>query len=222
MMTHAFELRTDQILKLIGSVIKLASTDVTLVQINSVMLRRQGNYLTATTTDRYAIGMCRDYLDPNLDAPADGWRFGLPLADAKALLTFARKCRASKITVVPVVATDTDLTVGHDALFKASGNSEFLRDEFPNVWTLLGKMLKRDGGPDLAGVYVERFTQFYDAQRIADSTIGGRNPMTIWKAGLGDSPAWALKIGTDFIGVVMGCRLGDTTDNDVSDWGDLL
>jgi hypothetical protein len=228
MTAHTFQLGTQSLLKVIGSVTKLASTDMTLPLINSVLLRRQGNYLTATASDRYVIGVCRDHFLPETDLPPEGWRFLLTLDDAKALLKLARLAVKEKFPVINFGATELELNGGWDQEFVAT-NVEATVGHYPNTDSVLLRMLQREPVVSTcAAVYMQRWSQFVDAQRIADKEIGGANPSRFWDVTQGSSPAWAVKIGrdADFVGVIMGCRLGDgetaQTVTNVSDWSELL
>lgn len=226
MTTTKFQLMTQQLIKVLGSVIKLASTDITLPVINAVLLRRQGNYLTATATDRYVVGVARDYLNPDLDAPADDWRFAISLADAKALLKLA-KANNKTAPVMIFSATELTLTAGFDREWSAD-NVEVTVNRFPGVGPMLLKVLSRLARtPSVGGLNVTRAAQFTDAAVLCGDRL---HQATVWwdasdepRNGV-DQPQWGVKIGEDFVGVVMGLRLAGSRDDlrSVSDWKDLL
>lgn len=229
MTTTTFQIHPAQLVKLIGSVLKLASTDITLPILSAVLLRRQGNYLTATATDRYALGVCRDYFDPNLDQPADGWRFLLSLPDAKALLKLARAALKAKRPVIPIQANDIDLVIGYDGEVRA-GNVEFTTQQtYPKTDAVLFRILSRLARvPQVGGLNLGRMAQFVDAGLICGDRLGMST--IVWDAspkpiaGFSAQPQWAIRIGEDFVGAVMGIRVPGSQDvlRDVSDWKDLL
>lgn len=228
----AFEIPASTLRFLLTTTIPLASADTTLPAINAVMLRRQGNYLTATATDRYVMGKARVLVDPNLPAPSKDWGFPLGLTDAKTLLKLAngvRKDRTARVRFVDDLCGNLSMPVS-GLNFEAFGVRSGLRpDRTLKVDYFLGQILgKVYGKPQrVGGLDLRKVAQFTPAQKlIADISDG---PAIWWNAtctGDDDLPSntWACKIGQDFVGIVVGVRMPGTMaqHTDVSDWAELL
>lgn len=233
---NAFELPASTLVDLLTSVTPLASTNVTLQAINCVMLRRQGDWLTATATDRYVAGIMRHRLRDDLPAPEPGWSFPLGLDDVKELLKLARSKRKDKLARARFV----DLGLGVLQLpvsgltFNEFGVHPALRPQggFPAVHTLFRRSLGglRSIPSGVSGIDPRRLAQFAPAAKVAwdhceDVTrwweTGGR--------GSDETRQWALRIGDDFVGLIAGVRLPEGQREadllpaaTLADWSEVL
>lgn len=207
----AFEVHASALADLLAATIPLASTDITLPSISCVMLRRQGDYLTATATDRFVVGIARARLAEDLPAPESGWSFPLKLTDAKGLLKLARELargkRRGKLARVRLVDDGLGvLRLPHfDLSFIEVGvDGGLLPGGFPPVHKLLangfGRLRSAPSG--VSGLDPRKVAQFAPAAKLARERC--ESVMEWWQT---DERWWALRIGKDFIGLVMGIRL---------------
>jgi len=232
-----FEIKTQDLVWLLAATIPLASTNTFLTNFNCVMLRRQGNYLTATASDRYVAGIARRRAAAaGLPAPEPGWSFPLGLKDAKELLKLARGRSVDKRALVPFVDhSDGWLEIP----MSGRGFREFGllpgqdRDDvggFPAVHTLLARNIGqlRQELCGVSGIDLAKVAQFAPAAKMVWKSCGEYAHW--WRTnGAGDLSQWAVRIGDDFIGLVMGVRLPqDRAELDLTpaatraEWSDIL
>lgn len=230
-----FEIKAQDLVWLLAATIPLASTDTFLKNLNCVMLRRQGNYLTATASDRYVAGIARHELDPGLPAPEPGWSFPLGLKDAKELLRLARSRRSDKNARAQFVDhSDGWLEMplsgrGFRQFGLLPGQGRDDVDGFPAVHTLLARSIGqlRQEPCGVSGIDLAKVVQFAPAAKMVWKSCGGYARW--WRTDAGDSGRWAVRIGDDFIGLVMGVRLPqDRAELDLTpaatraEWSDIL
>jgi len=222
MTTHTFQIRADQLSKIVGSVLPMASKDRTLGVLSGVLLRRQDNYLTATATDRYVIGICRDSIDPNLTAPSQQWRCVIDLAAAKDLLTTAKR-EQNRVIVVE----QNDDRIDFVSIGRAYQEIEGPVDG-KNVYPEVGRLVSSLDGVTASltgpfGLDIERVAQFLPAQKIAHKADRAFPRMWGSDAKAGGAQI-VIRIGEDFIGTVMGMRLpGDAAhEASITDWEGML
>jgi hypothetical protein len=216
-----FQIPAQSIADLLGATSKLASKDQYLRNLNAILLRRCGEYLTATATDCYVLGVARIRLSTDLPMPPDGWRFLVPLSAASSLLRLAKHC-----STLDFSDDGFTLTVRSDVGGWSADNVEVTHPEdgrYPSVGPLLRKYLRRIvDAPSIGGLDFAKVGQFVQAQKIfGDST----SPVVIWDTSEKGQPSWALRIGADFVGLVMGMRLPEgmaEARRDVSDWDEIL
>lgn len=82
---------------LVAPVLPLAGKDDSLPVICAVLIETRGEYVTATATDRFRFGICRDRLgvDDNdkPTMPPTGWRALIPARDLRTILGFFKASR---------------------------------------------------------------------------------------------------------------------------------
>jgi hypothetical protein len=234
-----FELQASDLLRLLDCTIPLASTDTALPGINVVMLRREGNYLTATATDRYVAGKARVLLNPNLPAPRRGWSFPLGLADAKALRKLCwehRKDRAARARFVDQEDGVLSMPISGQSWREFGVKAELRPSGFPKVESLFRNVMStvRSKPQVVGGLDITRVAQFAPAAKIFWSSHDGApifwdaTPDRLTDDDGSVGPRWALKFGTgvDFgmIGLIMGvkCWMSQSTATNISDWNDQL
>lgn len=201
-----FWIRTEHILDLVGATLPLASTDAVLPRISLVLLRRTGDYLTAVASDRYVLGMARRQLSTMdvEDAPPDGWRLAVAVADCKKLLTLARSYRKAKTQMIPFLFHEGVLRVGHDAELMICADLEERVGGVPATGGLLMKICTPDDGKLVTrafGVDPAKVAQFKAAQRIFSAQPA--DPILLRHC---KGVAFEVRIGDDFLGVLMGYR----------------
>lgn len=232
---NAFEIPASTLVDLLASTIPLASTDITLPAINCVMLHRRGDWLTATATDRYIAGIMRARLTPDLPAPEPDWSFPLGLADAKELLKLARSKRRDRLARVRFVDHGLGTLSMPDAgrTFTEFGVRADLRPQgFPAMRTLLRLSLGglRSTPSGVSGIDPRKLAQFAPAAKVAWDRCEG---ITRWwetgDRGSDEARQWALRIGEDFVGLVMGIRLPEEQREadllpaaTLADWSEVL
>ena len=209
-----FEIKAQDLVWLLVATIPLASTNTFLAGLNCVMLRRQGNYLTATASDRYVAGIARRELDPGLPAPEPGWSFPLGLKDAKELLKLARSKHSDKNARARFVGhgdgwLDMPLScVGFREFGLSPGQNRDDVAGFPAVHTVLARNIGqlRQEPCGVSGIDLVKIAQFAPAARMVWKSCGGYAHW--WRTDdAGDAGRWVVRIGDDFIGLVMGVRL---------------
>lgn len=208
-----FEIKASDLVWLLAATVPLASTNTYLKNLSCVMLRRQDDYVTAAATDRYVAGIARRGLCRDLPAPEPGWSFPLGLGDAKELLKLARSKRGDKLARARFVDHgDGQLSMPMSCLgFRKFGLPPGRACDdmggFPAIHTVLARNIGqlRTTPSGVAGVDLCKVAQFAPAARMVWNSCGGCARW--WRVDESSScPAWAVKIGDDFIGLVMGVR----------------
>lgn len=231
----AFEIRAQDLIDLLVPTIPLAS-DSTYLAISSVLLARRGDYLTALATDRHVMGMRRVLVNSALPAPDDGWKFALSLKDAKELLKDAR----GALRAAPRGPT----TFWARARLSAPGGGILLRHPTDAPVVTYVEQLTKGGDRYPVERILKILRSTLRTVRSVPQVPGGLDPRLVGKfsAAMKQStefPAWwdatpddgvdgwntfALKIGPDFVGLVMGMRssVDGPAVTDVSDWDEVL
>lgn len=187
--------------------------------IQSVHLEGKGEYLIATATDRYIVGMTRTKVEN-----ADGFQALVKIQDIKHILaTF--KSRKGIITTVTLTTSggaadssrDSNLTVTlADGMFADA-------DDLTARYGLL------DGDfPKVAGLFsawaapTEFASVGYNPAYLAKFAHVVERGGPIKVAGGGVSKPTIVQAGDYFIGAIMPVRLNDDAATELSDWTTLL
>jgi hypothetical protein len=185
---------------LLDPVIPLASTDSILPLINRVRMRRSGPWMIATASDRYVAGASRQRA--NGDCPLDGWAVEIPLDQAKQLVSLAKQYRRARWMVMPLALDGGRLACGHDAELVF----DLPREPMPPIEALIKNMTEErapnPGAP--FGLNADLIKRFSAAQRVYGGYPGTGRVLTLAH---GKGLAITVRVGEDFVGVIMGCRL---------------
>jgi len=226
-------LTATQLRDLVTPVIPHASKDQTLPSLCAVRIRSAGQYVTAIATDRYRIGFQRVTLT---EPPAEGGGFdaAVPVAVLKRIMGVFRPTRwhnpVLELAVdgerlrVSLADTMTEQTVGTsgdvDGLAGASLTFALHSGDFP--YPALDRLVREalEGVPDEAAM-----TAVFNPEFLADFRIGQprHEPMRITATG-GPARPWLIRVGDDFIGLLVPVRYGDhtTVPEDTPSWLGLL
>ena len=200
-------LQTHRVMDLLDPVIPLASTDITQPLINRVRVRRSGDWMIATASDRYVAGAAR--VPAAYDCPPDGWAVEISLADAKQWLTLAKSYRRAKFSAMPVRVDGQSLIVGYDPLsggFDSELTLTLLQDRMPPVESLIKTVTRQRSAAPVEGwgLNADFLRKFSNAQRIFGGYAGtGR----VLRLAHGEHLGISIQVGDDFVGVIMGVRL---------------
>lgn len=202
--------------RLVKAVMPLASRDVVLPVLCAVWLRGHGEWLTATATDRYRIGVKR----LKINAP-DGWQALIPTSVLRSLLATSKPSRHhdSTLTLTP----DGDrLRVSVEGLASADMLGEALSfrletGEYPTVDKLLaGYARASDPLPEGAAFNPHLLADFKAAAE-------GPEPMLLSAAkpnGASPTPL-VVRIGDHFLGAQMAVRRAGDAPH-AADWSDIF
>lgn len=221
----AITLTATQLRDLVTPVIPHASKDQTLPVLTALRIRSAGKYVTAIATDRYRIGFQR--IEPT-QAPAAGFDAAVPVPVLKRVMAMFRPTRwhnpvlelavdAERLRVsLTDTMTDQQQTSGTGDVDGLAGASLTftLRTDFPypNIDRLIREAL--EGVPDEAAM-----AAVFNPEFLADFRLGQprHEPMRITATG-GPARPWLIRIGDDFIGLLVPVRFtsdqgapGDTT-----------
>jgi len=204
--------------------------------INSILLRREGSYLTATATDRYVAGKVRIQDDLGIvSPPPDGWRFPIALADAKVTLRDARAAVKSGAVMPrrrfrpagPSGAGVLRNMLTEDVIYAYGLVNPTARfdERYPVVDYLIRQAFdaERDKMCLDHGLNLVKVAQFTEATRQLWRD-GGGYPTFTRTVSDHQMPTYVMKFGEEMVGIVMPTRLGGGAPSslDISSWGDML
>ena len=222
-------LTATQLRDLVTPVIPHASKDQTLPSLCAVRIRSAGQYVTAIATDRYRIGFQRVTLS---DPPAEaGFDALVSVAVLKRILGIFRPTRwhnpALRLTVeglrltVGVADTLDEPRGALDASGMVGATLTFnvIDADYPKIDRLIREAL--EAKPDEAAM-----AAVFNPEFLADFRIGQprHEPMRITATG-GPARPWLIRIGDDFIGLLVPVRFGGdhtTVQQDTTSWLGLL
>lgn len=224
-------LTATQLRDLLTPVLPHASKDDTLPVLTAVHIRTAGRYVTAIATDRYRIGFQRVALDPE---PEAGFDAVVSVVALKRLLAMFRPTRSHN----PAVR----LTVDDGRLTATAASTLDDGGEQPNMWfpgdslagaTLTFQLVDATHPPidrlvrdALNGKPEDGATApSFNPEFLADFRIGQPRhlPMRISATGAVSKP-WLIRIGDDFIGLIVPLRYADpdSAPGDAATWLPLL
>lgn len=226
----AITLTATQLRDLLTPVIPHASKDETLPTLRAVHIRTAGKYVTAIATDRYRIGFQRVALDPE---PEAGFDAVLSAVAIKRLLALFRPSRShnpavrltidgARITAAAASTLDDgeqpNMWFLGDGLAGASLTFQLVDGDYPKVDRLIRDALNSKA-EDAA------MAPSFNPEFLADFRIGQPKhiPMQISATGPVKKP-WLIRIGDDFIGLLVPVRYADpaTAPGDTDTWLPLL
>lgn len=181
----------------LSRVLPFASTDGTYPMLACVHLKRSGDSLTLTTTDRFRAAMLVTTVEWADDADPD-WSLTLPLEVAKRVVAewkTARLCRVS-LSRDQVVA-DKIRVVIEDTFGRSIGDTFTTATGFPEVEKILSKGVQVEQPADLIVQFNPDYLLDFAKARPTKTT-----PMEIrWP----EQPSQPIHvaIGDDFLGVLM-------------------
>lgn len=227
----AITLTATQLRDLITPVIPHASKDQTYPSLCAVRIRTAGQYVTAIATDRYRLGFQRIRLagEGELLSAFDA---AVSVAVLKRIMAMFRPTRwhnpvleldadADRLRV-SLTDTMTEQTAGTgdvDGLAGATLTFALHNDiPYPPLDRLVRAAL--EGKPDEVAA-----TAVLNPQFLADFRIGQPRyvPLQLTPTG-GPAKSWLIRVGDDFIGMLMPVRIGDyaAVQQDTTSWLGLL
>ena len=202
-MSAAWTATPQQVERVIAAVLPHASEDRYLPVINGVRVELDGDQFLAVATDRFSLAACR--------APLTGWNeeaeavdttaVNLRLDDVKRLFAFLRPQRKD---VATWVLTDETLTVrlaDDTALTIRTVQAE----GFPDWRKLVAQIAAREPEPAARMAFTPRIVDHFHRSAKALGEIG-----ETWHFTSGLKPV-IVQIGADFFGILMPCRIADST-----------
>jgi hypothetical protein len=186
----------------IAAVLPHASTDKYLPAINNVRIELDGERFLAVATDRYSLGICRASLTDWMEdaQPVESTAAHLLLDDVKRLFAFLRPQRKD-------VAT-WELGNGTLTVTLGDGTSLTIRtaeaDNFPKWRGLFGQLTERTPEPAEHMAFTPLVIDHF--QKTAQ-VLGGVS--VNWQFVSQLKPV-IVRIGADFLGILMPCRPADT------------
>lgn len=199
---------------LLAPVLPLAGSDHDLPVLCAVLLRVQGRYLTATTTDRFRVGICRHEFATAEDGGEGGdadFRALVRTADVRRVLSTFKPTRY----LDPLLS----LTVDGDRLVVESDDGTL----DGGVSARLGLPLERGEYPKVDSIVVEALTA--DTNRVdtfgvnpaflADFKHAARHGMPlVVRPGIKPSKPVGVMCGEHFVGAIMPRRVIGTSSTD--------
>lgn len=194
---------------LVKPVLPLAGKDSMLPVINAVLIERRGDYLTATATDRFRIGICRQRYEGEGE-----FRALVPLGVVRNLLALFKPSRSSDNSLTLAVKDDTIYA-------EASGGLGFdfadmrvgyrLQDgQYPGVREMVRKALANEPTGSAVGLSADFLADWRHAGATVEvKIVSPYKPMIV-------------RSGNHFLGLVMPRKLIDGDTAPADDWPDFL
>jgi len=202
------------LINILSSVLPLAATDPATRVVNrplyAVHLRRDGNYLVATATDRYVLGMCREYRLPENDGVPDDFEVLLDGKEVKDLVTDLKRAVKAHRGGIPTVEVELGqdatghLTLTFPALGRAVTDLE-PEVKLPDMRGFLQHALARKVASDLAswGLNPSFMKRFETAAKVS-GVLAVRMEHRV-----GDPGPILVTAGADFLGCIMPTRFAE-------------
>ena len=211
-----FTLTAREFRDLVTPVIPMAHKDRTIPILNAVRIESVGNYLIASATDRYAVGMSRH--TPS-EKPPKGLAIMIPLASLRFILATFKPSRDVDPQLEFVVTAKGERLrlnqTGFD-LFEASITYPLEQGAWPRLPEVITNQAQSDEPPTkMIGLNASLLAKFQGAVRGGEPieiTIGANNKPIL------------ITAGDHFIGALMPTPLSnsDTGTSTVSEWSALL
>lgn len=185
--------------ELVDPVVPLASRDHMLPILNTVVIETRGEYVTATATDRFRLGICRTKLGTEDEpvSPPEGFRAVIGTRELRTLLAVFKAARYDD-PVLSLEVDDDKLTVtqagGLDGVLGASMSIILATGQYPEVVKVLTDALDSDKTPAEAQFNAAYLGDFKHAVRHGE-------PITM-RFGEGRLPT-VVTVGDYFIGAIM-------------------
>lgn len=193
---------------LVKPVLPLACRDDMLPVLNAVLIERSGNYLVATASDRFRIGICR-----RAHEGAGDFRALVPLASVRNILALFKPSRGSDNSLT--------LSIEGDTLYaEASGGLGFdfadmrvgyrlQAGEFPSVRKMIRDALANESTDSAVGMNADLLADWRHAGATLEVRITAPGQPMI------------VRSGDHFLGLVMPTRLA-AEDVPAGDWPTFL
>lgn len=188
-----------QLRELVDPVVPLAARTGDLPVLNTVLVETRGEYVTATATDRFRLGICRIKLgtDDEPVVPPMGFRALIGLRELRTILAFFKSDRYSNPSLKLKQETES-LTVSQagafDGVLGAELTIELARGEYPTIVSVLR---------DALALTEPQTEQSFNAAFLADfkHAIRHGESLTV-RMGRGRTPA-VVTVGEHFVGAIM-------------------
>lgn len=219
---------------LLRPVLPMTSNNWSLPVLERVVLQAHNGYLTASATDRFRIGVQRVKVE---EGSSDEFRATLRRDDALKLLPLFKPNRRGLLHQAQLSVEVVDDKIVFESLPPDQENAHMVpahefegmrlvvanderRDaaEFPDIWNLTAKRLAKEAGERQAAlVNFELLVGFREAAKLnADQSTA-----EISVTGNGNNDPLVVKIGEDFIGLLMPRRpSGEQTEGPA--WQEFL
>lgn len=207
-----FDISTKQLARLVKPVVPLAHKDGMMPLLNTVRLEAAGDYLTASATDRFRIGICRVKLE---SPPPVGLDIKIRLAELATLLSVFRSDAKVERTVTITVLEDRIKVEQAFGLgfFDASMTFPLESGEFPNLTRLFAPVGDIQPAPAV-GLNASLFADFRHAVREGE-------PLIV-RPSAANKPV-IITAGDHFLGAIMPTRISDGGAASAFDqWSDIL
>jgi|GEM_PF-3976544 len=177
--------------------------------LQTVLIRRAGEYVTAFATDRYKIAFQRRALGESVQAD-DGFRAVVPVAALKHIRTVFRATRVHNPVLRLTVEGDqlhVEIADGFDtergAITGASLRFALAAGEYPKVDRLVREAV--DAEPPAEAMAMNVNPNFLAEFRIGQPL---HTPITITPTTHAMKP-WLIRVGADFIGLIVPVRFAE-------------
>ncbi|KAB2809233.1 hypothetical protein F9L07_19525 [Pimelobacter simplex] len=212
-----------QFAELVRPVLPLACGDDMLPVLNAVLIETDGKWLSATTTDRFRLGIKRVQKYATDDDPSVEWpefRALVPLRAVRSMLTTFKPRRGSAFASLLLTVEDDRLIVEGAGTFDLFDSSRIVHHlqvgEFPKTRSLIHAALEAptaDRAPEFA----------VNPAFLADfKACGSRGLRVLTGASRADGKPGAIVVTDDngFIGMLMPTSVMGAADRE--DWADFL
>jgi hypothetical protein len=207
-------LTSRELTALVAPVLPHASMDVTIPTLMSILIRSTGPWVTAIATDRYRIGMQR--LRPDTE-PGDGFMAAIPLRALARIRSLFKATRYNDPVLTFTVDDGTIVVTAVDTLIGLTGASlsfDVVKD-YPKIDRLMVEALNAPPVETASRAVI-------NPALLADFAVGQPShiPAHITPTGPDNKP-WMIRIGDDFIGLVVPIH-GGSPLVDATTWLPLL
>lgn len=195
----SIELSASELRDLVSPVLPLASSDATLPVLNSVLLQVRGDYITATATDRYRLGIQRFKFD---EPPAEFTAL-VSVRDLRHMLTIFKPNKAIDMRLLlttgdasgkPTITIEA--TAGLLTFSEARFTYHQVDAEYPKIRKILRDALAAEPGED-------GNTMSVNPHFLADFKAAAPRNVPLRIRSIGPSKPIVVMAGDDFIGMLM-------------------
>ncbi len=217
--TQSVTLTARDLTALVAPVLPFTEKDGTLPVLGAVKIEARGKWLVATATDRYRIAMQRIALEP---PPDKGFAALIPVAVlARIRSTFKHTRRSNPALRLSLKGDELRVSAAEEfeGLFDASFGFRLINpvSDFPDLTPLIVKALKAEPAPSTEVALNAHFTaDFATAATTAQ-------PMKLSPTGNGKKDPWMVRIGEDFLGLIVPIRFAaDAPHDERAEWLSLI